>query len=53
MNRCGDEGRRALIKYMRSYYGSSSVKDPSQQFGFESGKDMHEKFKAFLLSLVE
>jgi len=53
MNRCGDEGRQALIKYMRNYYGSSSVKDPSTRFGFESGEDMHEKFKAFLLSLVK
>ena len=53
MNRCGDEGREALITYMRSHYRGGTPKDPSSQFGFESGKDMHEKFEAFLLSLLE
>lgn len=53
MNRCGDAGREALIKYMRKHYSGNSPKDPSEDFGFENGKDMHEKFQAFLLSLVE
>jgi hypothetical protein len=53
MNRRGDEGREALIDYMRKHYRGATPKDPSEAFGFESGKDLHEKFEAFLMSLVE
>ena len=53
MNRCGDEGREAVIAYMRSHFRGGSPKDPSGKLGFESAKDLHAKFEAFLLSLLE
>ncbi len=53
MNQRGEEGREALIDYMRKHYRGGTPKDPSGAFGFDDGKDMHEKFQAFLLSLVE
>ncbi|NNL67543.1 MAG: hypothetical protein HKP30_14935 [Myxococcales bacterium] len=53
MNERGDEGREALITYMRKHYRGGTPKDPSEAFGFDDGKDLHESFQEFLLSLVE
>ncbi len=49
----GEEGRDALIKYMRLHYTGRSPSDPADRFGFDDGKALHAAFETFLRSLLE
>lgn len=51
MNRRGDDGRRRLVRYMRSYYQGTCTADGWRDLGFESAEDLHAQFANFLSSL--
>ncbi len=53
MNRCGEEGRAALERYMRGYYSGRAAKDPSKELGFADSAEFHAKFREFLMSLLK
>ncbi len=48
MNRRGEDGRAALIEYMRKFYLGQIDAKGWDLLGFESGEDMETQFRAFL-----
>lgn len=48
LNRRGEEGRAALIEYMRNYYLGRLSQPGWEALGFESAEQLEEQFLAFL-----
>ena len=53
MNERGDEGRQAIIDYMRRYYRGRTKADGWKDLGFDGADDLHERFSAFMKRLAE
>jgi len=51
MNECGEEGRTALIDYMRAYYAGESQRSGWKALGFESSTLLERAFEEFLGSV--